>query len=77
MTIKLFDGLYHHHDHFICTAKNENHFHEHHDKCPIPGFELSFFSAVKEIFTTQKIFSFVEISNKYVFTYCCRNSFSS
>jgi hypothetical protein len=77
MTIKLFDGLFHHHDHFICTAKNEKHFHEHHDKCPIPGFELSLFSAAKQIYPAQKLFFCAEIKNKYVFTYCCKNSLYS
>ena len=74
MTIKLFDGLFHYHDHFICTAKNEKHFHEHHEKCPIPNFELSFFSAVKHIQTTQKHYFCVELNDKYNFVYCSNNS---
>lgn len=74
MTIKLFDGLFHHHDHFVCSAKNETHFHEHHEKCPIPNFELSLFSTVKNIQTTQKHYFCVEIIDIYDFTPCRNNS---
>jgi len=74
MTIKLVDGFFHHHDHFICTAKNEKHFHEHHEKCPIPSFELSFFSFEKHIQTTQKHFYRLELNDNYNFVYCCNNS---
>jgi len=72
MTIKLFDGLFHHHNHFHCTAKNEKHFHEHHEKCPIPSFELSFFSVEKHIQTTQKHIYCVEYIDNYSFEYCCK-----
>ena len=74
MSIKLLDGLFHHHDHFICTAKHEHHFHEHHEKCPIPSFELSFFSVEKHLQTTQKHFYRVELNDNYNFVYCCDNS---
>ncbi len=74
MTIKLFDGLFHHHDHFYCTAKNEKHFHEYHKKCPIPSFELSLFSVEKHIQTTQKHFYRIELNDNYNFVYCCNNS---
>ena len=74
MTIKLVDGLFHHHDHFHCTAKNEKHFHEHHEKCPIPSFKLSIFSVEKHIQTTQKHFYRVELNDNYNFVYCCNNS---
>jgi hypothetical protein len=73
MTTKLFDGLFHHHDHFSCTAKNEKHFHEHHKKCPIPNFELSFFSIEKQIHTTQKYYFSVEINDLYNFVNSCNN----
>jgi hypothetical protein len=36
--------LEHHHDHFVCKAKNEKHFHNHHEKCYVCSFEFSFFS---------------------------------
>lgn len=35
--------LEHHHDHFVCNAKNEKHFHTFHEKCPICSFEFSVF----------------------------------
>jgi len=74
MTIKLLDGLFHHHYHFHCTATNEKHFHEHHEKCPIPSFELSLFSVEKHIQTTQKQYYGVEHDDNYNFVYCCSNS---
>ena len=74
MTIKLLDGLFHHHDHFHCTAKNEKHFHKYHDKCPIPSFEFFFFLVKKHIQTTQKHFYRVELNDNYNFVYCCNNS---
>ncbi|MFP4047986.1 MAG: hypothetical protein ACLFT4_09560 [Bacteroidales bacterium] len=74
MTIKLFDGLFHHHDHFHCTAKNEKHFHKYHEKCPIPGFELSFFSIEKH-FQNKNYQEFgEEQSEAYSFRPCCDNS---
>ena len=33
--------LEHHHEHFICHAKNERHFHVSVDKCEICNFEFS------------------------------------
>ena len=73
MTTKLFDGLFHHHDHFVCTAKNEKHFHEHHEKCPIPTFELLLFSTEIQIQTTQKHYFCVEIMDIYNFVYVYDN----
>lgn len=74
MTIKLFDGLFHHHDHFHCTAENDKCFHEHHKKCPILNFELSLFSVEKHIQTTQKHHYSVKLNDNYNFVYCCNNS---
>lgn len=70
MTIKLFDGLFHHHDHFHCTAKNEKHFHRYHGKCPIPDFELSFFSVEKHFQNTDKHEFGEEQSETYSFSPC-------
>jgi hypothetical protein len=70
MTIKLLDGLFHQHDHFICTAKHEHHFHEHHDKCPIPGFEFSLYSLNKIILETQKTFYQDGLIISYISNYC-------
>ena len=39
--------LEHHHDHFVCHAKNEKHFHSFHEKCLICSFEFSVFSVSK------------------------------
>jgi len=81
MTVKLFDGLFHHHDHFICTAQLELHFHKHHDKCPIPGFELSFYSLTRIIFETHKaifcdtlFLSYISghFSNKFEYSFLLR-----
>jgi hypothetical protein len=36
--------LEHHHDHFVCHAKNEKHFHVHHEKCLVCSFEFSLYS---------------------------------
>ncbi len=70
MTIKLIDGFFHHHDHFICTAKNEQHFHKHHEKCPIPSFEFSFFSTEESIQANDKQPFGIEIANVYFYIYC-------
>ena len=35
----------HQHEHFICKAKNEKHFHVFHEKCYICNFEFSVFSS--------------------------------
>lgn len=74
MTIKLLDGLFHHHEHFHCTVKNEKHFYKYHEKCPIPGFELSFFSKEERLQTTQKNDFCSEINYIYKFIYCCTSS---
>jgi hypothetical protein len=36
--------LEHHHDHFVCHAKTEKHYHTYHPACPICNFEFSIFS---------------------------------
>ena len=74
MTIKLFDELFHHHDHFIFTEKNEHHFHEYHEKCPISSFKLSLYSLEKQFRETQKAYYTVELTINYFFVYCCNSS---
>jgi len=69
-TIKLIDGFFHHHDHFICTAKNEKHFHKHHEKCPIPSFEFSLFSKEEPKQVKYKQPFGTEIANVYSYIYC-------
>lgn len=70
MTIKLFDGLFHHHDHFHCWAINEKHFHKYHEKCPIPTFELSFFSDQNHSPATQNLIHRVVYIDNYNSEYC-------
>ncbi|MFA9389036.1 MAG: hypothetical protein ACERKD_04485 [Prolixibacteraceae bacterium] len=36
--------LEHHHDTFVCKAKAEKHFHDHHKKCAVCAYEFSIFS---------------------------------
>jgi hypothetical protein len=74
MAVKVLDSEYHHHDHFICTAKNEHHFHDYHFKCPIPGFEFSLYSLNKIILVTQKTFYFEKVFTNYISIHCCSKS---
>jgi hypothetical protein len=37
--------LEHHHEHFECKAKNEQHYHAFHEKCAVCNFEFSVFSS--------------------------------
>ncbi|MCK5814467.1 MAG: hypothetical protein KAH07_00835 [Flavobacteriaceae bacterium] len=74
MSLKLLDGLFHHHDHFHNTENNENHFDEQHEKCPILNFELSFFSAKKHFQTAQKRLYSGEQKDNYNFVYYYTNS---
>jgi len=46
--------LEHHHEHFICKAKNEKHYHVFHEKCGICNFEFSVFSSDIENIDLQK-----------------------
>jgi len=39
--IKVFDGIFHHHEHFVCTSHHKQHIHEFEENCPILDFELS------------------------------------
>ena len=55
--------LDHHHEHFVCNAKNEKHFHDYHGKCAVCSFEYS-------IFLTEKIF----IASEKVELIACYNS---
>lgn len=74
IAIKLLDSQFHHHDHYICTVKNEHHIHIHHDICPIPGFEFSLYTLNKIIIETQKTFYQEDIYIKYVSNYFCDKS---
>lgn len=74
LSIKLLDGLFHHHDYFHCNAKNEKHFHKKHEKCPILSFELSFFSFEENRQNTQNHFYSIQKNDNYNFVNCCNNS---
>jgi hypothetical protein len=74
MTVKLLDTQYHDHDHFVCTAKNELHFHEHHYKCPILAYEFSLYSINKIKVVTYKTHYFEKLLISYFSIYCCSKS---
>jgi len=57
--------LEHHHDHFVCKAKTEKHFHDHHDKCQICSFEFSVFMSEAFFSLPENQISFSVYSNDY------------
>ncbi len=55
--------FHHHEELFVCTAKAENHYHNHHETCPICNYEFS-------VFPEKDIFLQIEVNrilNSYVF----------
>jgi hypothetical protein len=50
--------LEHHHEHFVCNAKAEKHYHNHHEKCQICSFEFS-------VFMSEEFFSLPEAPNSF------------
>jgi len=56
----------HHHEHFICKAKNEKHFYEFHEKCSICNFEFTVFLSDIENIDLQKENPLDSYSNKYI-----------
>lgn len=72
--VKLVDVFFHHHDHFICIAKKEKHYHEPHKTCPIPNFKISLFPEIKDIQIIKKTFYWVEQNDNYIFIYYFNNS---
>jgi hypothetical protein len=44
----------HHHEHFECKAKNENHYHALHERCVICNFDFSVFLSGSENIDFQK-----------------------
>jgi hypothetical protein len=73
-TAKVFDGLFHHHYHNKVADKNDTHFYQYHENCPIPGFELSVFSNTKQKLPIYKTNFYVEIINKNKSEFYCNNS---
>jgi hypothetical protein len=57
--------LEHHHDHFVCHAKSEKHFHDHHEKCQICSFEFSFFMSEEFFSLPENLISFGVYTNDY------------
>jgi len=76
MTIKLFDSAFHHHDHFVCTSKNINHFHKHHDTCPIPSFVLSAYSLHKIFHIDRETRCYERLTSDVLINYCRRSKYS-
>jgi len=74
LMVKLLDQKFHYHDHFICNAKYERHFHEYHEKCPIPGFEFFLFTINKKVLATHKTFYFEKLVINYISIQYCSNS---
>lgn len=75
MTIKLFDGLFHHHLFYHSSEKNAEFFHQYHKKCIVLSFEL--FTYLEEHYSqvTQKPTYVVVYLDNYHFKYYC-NQFS-
>lgn len=68
MTVQLFDGLFHHHDEYFESDRNqETIVFEFHKKCPIPNFELSIFSTSKTIKTKVKNYFSTSYIENYTF----------
>jgi hypothetical protein len=57
--------LEHHHDHFVCTAKAEKHFHDYHEKCQICSFEFSVFMSEEFFSLPENQISFGVFTNDY------------
>jgi hypothetical protein len=57
--------LEHHHDHFVCKAKTEKHFHDHHEKCQICSFEFSVFMSEEFFSLPENPISFGGYINDY------------
>ncbi len=74
ITTKFLDGLFHHHGHFFCTAKHEQHFHAFHEKCPVPNFELALYSLEKQFKVRQKVQPGDELIINYFFVYSYNHS---
>ena len=53
-TVKLLDESFHHHFYFSYSGKKSETLHEYHRTCPIPGFNLAFFSLQKQIHVIEK-----------------------
>ena len=66
--------LEHHHEHFICTAKNEKHFHVAVGKCEICNFEFSISISGIENSDLQIEIPVDRYTNSYNFLYSLKSS---
>jgi ribosomal protein L37E len=57
--------LEHHHDHFVCKAKTEKHYHNHHEKCQVCSFEFSSFMSEAFFVLPAKQVSFGVFTSNY------------
>jgi hypothetical protein len=57
--------LEHQHDHFVCKAKTEKHFHDYHEKCQICSFEFSFFMSEEFFALPETLVSFGVLTNNF------------
>jgi hypothetical protein len=60
-----FVKLEHHHDHFVCKAKTEKHFHDHREKCLVCSFEFSVFMSEEFFALPEMLVSFGVYINDY------------
>ncbi len=66
--------LEHHHEHFVCHAKNEKHYHVAVDKCDICNFEFSISLSNIENSDLQAETPIDRYTNSYNFLYCLISS---
>jgi hypothetical protein len=69
LVIKLLDNRFHHHDRIVYNTEKENHFHEYHKKCPIPGFEFSLYEFHKNSVETKKNYYHQKFTINYITAY--------
>ncbi|MBP7497671.1 MAG: hypothetical protein KA792_08425, partial [Bacteroidales bacterium] len=66
--------LEHHHEHFVCSAKNEKHFHNEHHKCIVCSFEYSLFIDYSSFKATEKNYFNDIFSNFYLASFYSNNA---
>jgi hypothetical protein len=69
LVIKFLDGRFHHHERIVYDSGKECHFHEYHKKCPVPGFEFSFYALYKNSVETKKQCFLQKVTINYVSTH--------
>ena len=71
-------NVFHHHEHvFICSAKNEKHYHTYHEKCPICSFHFSIYTSEKNLIQSVIKVFYCKVNYSYFSTkYLTSDSFS-